>query len=452
MAKKPSKKTQSKIKDEGESVALMEPMLISHDANRRAELNDLVVDLVARSSGFKRSLPEGTITALSDLVRSMNCYYSNLIEGHSTHPIAIERAMRKNYDQDPKRRNLQIEAEAHVAVQRWIDQGELAGRTATLQGLRDVHRKFCAALPEDLLWIENRSTGERVRVEPGEWRKSHVKVGLHEAISPGAIERFMRRFESTYTGLGRAQAILSSAAAHHRLLWIYPFLDGNGRVTRLMSHAMMLETLDTGSIWSVARGLARNVAAYKGHLAACDLRRRNDLDGRGHLSEEALTSFTAFFLKICIDQVDFMERLMQPEQLRSRIISWAENESRIGGLPTKAGQISRGRSLPRRASARRHSQAASGHGPAGTANCERAARSQRTDVAVVQVSVAPRLSCHVGPSLDARIISTGGSRLSDHPPHPTSAISPLSSAVGEGGQPRMWRSTGTTAETPPTTP
>jgi len=340
MAKKPSKKkTDPKIRDEGEAVTLMEPMLISEDAVRRVELNDLVVDLAARSSGFRRSLPDGMVTALGDLVRSMNCYYSNLIEGHSTHPIAIERAMRKNYDEDPKRRNLQIEAEAHVAVQRWIDQGGLAGRATTLEGLREVHSRFCAALPEDLLWIEDPNTGERLRVEPGELRKRHVKVGLHETISPGAIIRFMKRFESAYTGLGRAQTITSAAAAHHRLLWVHPFLDGNGRVTRLMSHAMMLETLDTGSIWSVARGLARNVTAYKGHLAKCDLRRRNDLDGRGNLSEEALTDFTAFFLRICIDQVDFMEKLMQPDQLRSRILSWAEDESRIGALPTKAGQI-----------------------------------------------------------------------------------------------------------------
>jgi hypothetical protein len=58
-------------------------------------------------------------------------------------------------------------------------------------------------------------------------------------------------------------------------------------VARLISHATLLETLDTGAVWSVARGLARNAQTYKGHLSACDQTRRNDLDGRGHLSEEA---------------------------------------------------------------------------------------------------------------------------------------------------------------------
>ncbi len=90
----------------------------------------------------------------------------------------------------------------------------------------------------------------------------------------------MKRFEEIFSNLGKAEAVLAMAAAHHRLVWIHPFLDGNGRVARLMSHAMLLELLDTGSLWSIARGLARNVQAYKTHLASCDMGRRNDLDGR----------------------------------------------------------------------------------------------------------------------------------------------------------------------------
>jgi hypothetical protein len=84
-----------------------------------------------------------------------------------------------------------------------------------------------------------------------------------------------------------------------------------------MSHAVLLETLDTGAVWSAARGLARKVAEYKRHLAACDSPRRNDLDSRGALSEEALAAFTKFFLEVCVDQVEFMEGLMQPDALRA---------------------------------------------------------------------------------------------------------------------------------------
>ena len=128
-------------------------------------------------------------------------------------------------------------------------------------------------------------------------------------------------------------AILGAAAAHHRLLWIHPFTDGNGRVARLMSHAMMLQALDTHSLWSVARGLGRQRDRYRQQLQACDLSRRNDLDGRGALSEETLTSFTRFFLEVCLDQVRFMSGLMDLARLRPRLNAWVAAEAELARLP-----------------------------------------------------------------------------------------------------------------------
>ena len=325
--------------DRGENVALMEPLMLSEDSRHRATLTDLAVELGQRSAGFRRSLPEGVMTALSELVRSMNCYYSNLIEGHDTHPIDIERALKNDYSADPEKRNLQLEAKAHIAVQRWIDGGGFAGRALTCEGIRETHRRFCEELPDALLVALNPDTKETLKVLPGAYRARDVKVWRHVPVSPGAVPRFMERFERGYAGLGRTNLILASAAAHHRLAWIHPFLDGNGRVIRLMSHAVLRDALDTGGVWSIARGLARNVDAYKKHLAACDLTRRNDLDGRGNLSEEALAEFSAFFLEICIDQVKFMEGLVQPDQLRGRILLWAEEEVKADRLPPRSGNL-----------------------------------------------------------------------------------------------------------------
>jgi Fic family protein len=328
--------------DAGESTGLMEPLLIRESSPHRGALTDLAVELAARSAGFRRSLPQGVLTALADLVRAMNCYYSNLIEGHDTHPVDIERAMRNDYSADAQKRNLQLEAKAHITAQRWIDEGGLKGRAVTADAICETHRRFCELLPDELLWVSEPDTSERLRVIPGELRTRYVKVGTHISISPGALPRFLERFETAYSGLGKTDAILAAAGAHHRLLWIHPFLDGNGRVARLMSHAMLLDTLDTGGVWSIARGMARNVAVYKSGLAACDLPRRNDLDGRGSLSEEALAEFTHFFLGTCIDQVSFMENLVEPNRLRARILMWAEEEARIGSppnLPPKAGAI-----------------------------------------------------------------------------------------------------------------
>ena len=67
--------------------------------------------------------------------------------------------------------------------------------------------------------------------------------------------------------------------------------------------------------------------------------RRNDLDGRGHLSEEALAEFTRYFLETCVDQVRFMEELVQPERLRVRIGMWVAEEIARGALHDKSAML-----------------------------------------------------------------------------------------------------------------
>ena len=340
-AKSSASKTAKKaiVLDNGEETSLLEPLVISESSKWRSEMSDLAIDLTYKAAEFQSSLPAGVKDALADLVRNMNCYYSNLIEGHDTHPIQIELALNNVYDNDPKKRDLQLEARAHVAVQRWIDEGNLRGKCTTEASVREIHKRFVECLPDDLRWVTRPDTREKIPVVPGEYRKDFVEVGRLVPVSPGSLPRFMQRYEQAYVSLNRAQTIIACAAAHHRLAWIHPFLDGNGRVARLVSHAMMLEALDTGGIWSIARGLARNVDKYKQHLAACDVRRRNDLDGRGNLSEEELAKFTRFFLNICIDQVEFMEKLMRPDELRARILTWAEEEVRLGSFARPAVTI-----------------------------------------------------------------------------------------------------------------
>ena len=173
----------------------------------------------------------------------MNCYYSNLIEGHNTHPVDIERAMNNDYSADGKKRDLQLEARAHITVQKWIDDGGIDGDAIAPDAVMEIHKRFCDLLPPDLLFVENPETGERLPVVPGGLRTRDVKVGDHVAISPGAVPRFLERLHAAYRPAGRITRILSAACGHHRLLWIHPFLDGNGRVARLVSYSMLRNAL-----------------------------------------------------------------------------------------------------------------------------------------------------------------------------------------------------------------
>ncbi|WP_245288206.1 Fic family protein [Bradyrhizobium sp. Ec3.3] len=177
------------------------------------------------------------------------------------------------------------------------------------------HKHFCERLPEELLIVELPTTKEKIKIVPGELRKEHVKVSLHIPPPPENLPAFLKRFAEGYssTHLSKLSKIIGVAASHHRLTWIHPFLDGNGRVTRMFSHALLGE-LDIGSeLWAVSRGLARCVAYYKANLQAADEPRYGDLDGRGNLTMAGLVDFCKFFLTTCVDQVDFMAGFLERE-------------------------------------------------------------------------------------------------------------------------------------------
>jgi len=103
--------------DRGEDIGKMEPMKIAEGSPRLRDVQDLAIELATKAASFRSSLPSGVSEALADLVRAMNCYYSNLIEGHDTHPIDIERALNDDFSEDPVKRDLQLEARAHIIVQ-----------------------------------------------------------------------------------------------------------------------------------------------------------------------------------------------------------------------------------------------------------------------------------------------------------------------------------------------
>ena len=146
------------LQDRGEALAMMEPLKLSDGVPERGELTDLAFELAQASAAFSRSQRVPIIASLANLVRSMNCYYSNLIEGHDTHPIDIERALKNDYSADTRKRSLQREASAHIAVQRWIDNGGLDDTNAvTIDGVREIHRpKMRQSEPDALHVIENK--------------------------------------------------------------------------------------------------------------------------------------------------------------------------------------------------------------------------------------------------------------------------------------------------------
>ena len=316
-----------------ESTGLMEPLLPPEGTG---ELNDLVVDLVSKASGFAGMLNPVVSKSVGDLVRSMNCYYSNLIEGHDTHPHDIDRAIAQEYSNEPRKRALQKEAVAHISVQKMIDE-ECSPDLCPLSSEYGqwIHKEFCKRLPGELLRVENPDTKKKIKVVPGMHRDGAVQVRRHIPPSPENLDIFLRRFNEAYDSrkLSKLQRIIAIAASHHRYVWIHPFYDGNGRVVRLMSYAA-LKNAEVGSeLWSVARGLARQKNKYRSLLQAADKHRRGDLDGRGALSQKALIDFCTFFLNVCIDQVEYMSKLLDFKTFSDRMCIHVEEMTAMKQLP-----------------------------------------------------------------------------------------------------------------------
>jgi len=302
-------------------------------------ISDVVAELSAATAKLETALNPKTAANLAGLVRIMNTYYSNLIEGHNTRPKDIERALAGELDSDKGRRDLQIEAAAHVRVQTEVDRmhvGQQLPEPASLDFILWLHREFYRGASPEMLQI--RGEGREFIMEPGEWRSQpmhDVAVGRHQPPASDRVADFMGYFAERYRfdRLGKAARIIAIPAAHHRFNDIHPFPDGNGRVSRLMSHAMAHAAgIGAHGLWSISRGLARGLESrsdYKRMMDHADMPRRGDLDGRGNLSQAALVDFILWFLRVCLDQVTFMSSLFELDKLARRFRIYVERSNAL---------------------------------------------------------------------------------------------------------------------------
>ncbi len=297
------------------------------------ELEDLALKLVETSAMLEGRLSPATLAGIAALLRVVNSYYSNLIEGHNTHPVDIERAMRRDYSADEDKRDLQIESRIHIEVQQKILarlEEEPETNVAAPEFLRWIHREFYEQMPERLRWVSGGTDGAREWVEAGELRARMVAVGRHLPPETESLNDFLARFGDFYNPatMRGLRPLIALAAAHHRLMWIHPFLDGNGRVARLFTDAFFYRLRIPGyGLWNVSRGLARGRDAYRAHLAAADEHRDNALDGRGNLSNRTLTEFCRFFLESCFDQAAFMNSLLALGDFLGRLETYVERRN-----------------------------------------------------------------------------------------------------------------------------
>lgn len=303
-------------------ISSFEPLLPSF---QRDKLAALTCQIFLEAGRLGALLPSPLVKMrVANLVREMNSYYSNLIEGHKTSPQDIEKALKADFSTQPLKRSNQHLARAHIEAETaMIDRlnAEPELNIHAPEFICWLHQEFYQRLPEDL-HVGEKMDGSKYQISIGTLRDYEVTVSSHQPPRSDSVPEFMRRFDTFYNshGILETNQLLALAAAHHRLAWIHPFGDGNGRVARLHTHAW-LHHCKVGALglWTISRGLARQCQEYYSHLSAADSVRHNDYDGRGNLSDRALSDFCMFFLTCILDQISFMSSMLDLQNLARRI-------------------------------------------------------------------------------------------------------------------------------------
>ncbi|HSX92168.1 MAG TPA: Fic family protein [Hydrogenophaga sp.] len=315
-----------------------EPLLPS--AKAMAPLLERAADLTSACASLGVAVGQGPWVELRGLLRRMNSFYTNLIEGEHTRPSDIDRALLLDFSNDKEIARKQRLALAHIGVEEAFEaqlderEREAGQQDAWLyqaDTLCGIHGALFKDLPAEDLRLKDDSL-----MEPGRLRTRQVSVGRHEGPLHSAVPAFLARWSAVYASARRGESTLVAiAAAHHRLAWIHPFLDGNGRVSRLHTHLCLYATGLTKGLWSPLRGFARSQDRYRALLAAADEHRHGDLDGRGNLSQAALVDWMAYVLDTCVDQARFMAEQLDVRHMKDRLAACLHYEDAVVGSGVK---------------------------------------------------------------------------------------------------------------------
>ncbi|MGE7812225.1 Fic family protein [Pseudomonas sivasensis] len=302
------------------------------------DLQDAVVELGRLDAALHANIPKPLKRPMTVLLRAVNSFYSNRIEGNPTHPADIlhaqEEAGARELSDELLEIKRHIEVQKHLAIN-VVDKLDICKK----EYLLGIHKEFYEGVPDKFLDIKRNSSGEMVKLIPGQFRTVDVKVGKHVPPPADELASYMTWFENSFRldRLYGITPILAAAGAHHRLMWIHPFLDGNGRVGRLFTDQYLrCSGLGGYGLWSMSRGFGRDVESYYQALSGADHPRKGDLDGRGILSDSGLLKFTQYFIETALDQVNYFSSLLEPHKLNQRIDIYFEMRKR-GALITSRG-------------------------------------------------------------------------------------------------------------------
>lgn len=307
------------------------PSESSPNASSLAALRAMASELRRLDATLAARVSAGARPGLTATLALVNSYYSNRIEGNPNRLRDIEQAVaRQPAAQDHHTR----EHTAWIRTQGQLDALAAQHPVASIDFINAVHGALYAGAAPESLALRNSAGEIKAHMAAGALRPDQpdaaareVLVGLHHAPAAHEVRTLLEQLFAhvnapTITG---DRQLIAAACLHHRLSWIHPYPDGNGRVNRLQTDAWLRHAcgLEGYGLWSISRGFARSVTTYMNALRQADQERAGDLDGRGKLSERGLLAFCEYFLQTAVDQARFMSDALDPPQLLDRLDKWA---------------------------------------------------------------------------------------------------------------------------------
>ncbi|WP_085600210.1 MULTISPECIES: Fic family protein [unclassified Pseudomonas] len=302
-------------------------------------------DLLPRKAEFLAGrLADETSKQLVGLLHITNTYFSNLIEGHRTEIADLQAARtatsqeRKGFKDLAVQHMTQQEVMERLLRMRPVDSFSAVFNPKLIAA---IHRGlFRAASREELTLDDGRI------MEPGRLRteeNEQVQVGGHIAPAASVVLPMLQHLQLHFGRLRDSRRqLIAALAGHHRLALVHPFLDGNGRVIRMLTHLQLAHLGLKPFLWSLSRGLARRQDEYYRFLALADRPREGDYDGRGQLSQRHYFNFIEFMLDVCHDQIEYMTTSLNPARLRERLVHVFSTDPelhRSGIRPTSAAAV-----------------------------------------------------------------------------------------------------------------
>lgn len=286
------------------------------DLNFSSPLTDVVMELEhLRRLQLAGDTPPAVFFQLKAIFHMLESLSSARIEGnHTTLADYIE----SKIEAPVAPADNILEMENIERAMSYVEEVIQVGGSISEQLIRELHQMTVGGLIRE---------GDKT---PGRYRDGNVQIAGANHLPPdvSAVPGYMQELVEF---ISRADAhkydLLKMALVHHRFCWIHPFGNGNGRVVRLLSYAMMIKygfNVQTGGrVLNPTAVFCSDRDAYYEKLSAADTG-----------VDDGLEAWCLYVLSGIRDELQKVDRLTQYDYLRDEILKPALAHSKSRKLVT----------------------------------------------------------------------------------------------------------------------